>query len=73
MEDGFDFLEDYKKNAQVCKCYSWARCDYFSGFLSAHHAGCEKFSPKAELHLMSREVARLRKELLNKVADHGQN
>lgn len=49
-------LESYKKSVVKCPCFSWARADYPSGFLSSHHAGCEKFDAEKEVRIMSQTM-----------------
>ena len=57
-----DFCATYKENAKGCSCIGWARADYFSGFLSIHHAGCKRFDAITELHIKSGELIKLHED-----------
>jgi len=57
-----DIVEQYVQKSKKCKCKSWARCDYMSGFRSEHHSGCDKFTYLAELHILSRKISQLEAE-----------
>lgn len=57
----YEGLNTYWDEFPICSCTSWARCDYQSGFMSLHHAGCPNYDVEKEIRIMSIRFGQLQK------------